>query len=149
MNFDRTYQAHGVTFGYPGHWELTEEPRDDAITVSVGDSGAFWSITVLRSRPRAERVLEEAIQAFKDEYEDVDEYPVEAAMAGESAIGRNIEFVALELVNCVFMRTLEIGGRTFFVMAQVTDHEREQFEPIFDAITASVQPEADDQVLLQ
>lgn len=149
MNFDKTYQAHGVTFGYPGHWELSEESRDDAMTVSVGDGGAFWSITVLRRRPRAERVLEEAVQAFWDEYENIDEYPVEAMLAGESAIGRNIEFVAFELVNCVFMKALEIGGRTFFVMAQVTDHEREQFEPIFDSITASMHPEGDDQILLQ
>jgi hypothetical protein len=146
MNFDKRYQAHGISFSYPGHWDLSEESRDEALTASVGDSGAFWTLTVLRRRPRAEKVLDEAVQAFREEYEELDEYPVGATIGGESALGRNLEFVALELVNCVFLRALEIGGKTLFVMAQVTDHEREDFEPIFNAITNSVGVDSDDKI---
>ncbi len=145
MNFDQIYKKHDISFQYPGHWELSEESRDDAVTVSVGDSGAYWSVTVLRRRPRAARVLEEAVTAFRDEYQDIDEYPVGATLGGEVAVAKNLEFVALELINCVMLRAVELGGRTIFVMAQVTDHERDQFEPMFDTISASLEfsPDAD------
>ncbi|HWL11104.1 MAG TPA: hypothetical protein VNQ76_22030 [Planctomicrobium sp.] len=149
MNLDQLYQQHDVAFRYPGHWELGEESRDDAVTISVSESGAFWSLTILRRRPRAERVIDEAVKAFQEEYDDVDEYPVGATLGGESAIGKNLEFVALELINCVMMRAVDVGGRTLFVMAQVTDHERDQFEPIFDAISDSLQFAPDSEILIE
>ncbi|SFH87515.1 hypothetical protein [Planctomicrobium piriforme] len=148
MNLDRVYQGQGVSFRYPANWELAEEPREDALTLSVSEGAAFWSITILRRRPRAERVVKEAIQAFREEYDDLDEYPAAATLVGETAVGRNLEFVALELINCVFMRALETGGRTLFVLAQVTDHERDEYEPVFDAISESLTIAPDDEILL-
>jgi len=149
MTLDEVYRGNDISFRYPGHWERGEESRDDAVTISVGDLGAFWSVTVLRRRPKAERVLEEAIQAFEDEYDEVDQYPVGATLGGESGLGKNLEFVALELINCVMLRAVEVGGRTYFVMAQVTDHERDQFEPIFEAISASLEFAPDSEILIQ
>jgi len=143
-----SYAGHGIQFHYPAGWELSEESRDEAMTITVSDDAAFWSVTVMRRRPRAERVLEEATQAFREEYEEIDEYPADGLLARREAVGRNLEFVALELINCVFMRAVEVGGRTLFTLAQVTDHERQRYEPVFEAINDSLTPAADEEVLI-
>ncbi len=148
MNLGETYRGHGISFQYPGHWELTEEQGDETVTISVGDAGAFWSLTILNRRPHAEHVIEEAVKAFEDEYEEVDSYPLHARLAGESAQGKNLEFMAMELVNCVSLLSVEIGGRTLLVMSQVTDHEQDQFNPFFDAITASVTVAPDSEIII-
>jgi hypothetical protein len=89
-------------------------------------------------------VLEEATSAFRDEYDELDEYPATASLGGQPAAARNLEFVSLELINCVQLRAQEAGGRTLFVLAQVTDHQRDEYEPTFQAISDSQRPDADE-----
>ncbi|WP_437185098.1 hypothetical protein SH668x_002188 [Planctomicrobium sp. SH668] len=146
MSLTREYRGHGLTFKYPNGWELTEEPGEDTFTVSVTDMGTFWSATVLQGRPLASKVLSEAVEAFDSEYDDVDEYPAESILSGMKASAVNLEFVSLELINCVYLRAVEIGSRTLFVMAQVTDHEREEYEPLFEEMSASLELGDDDSV---
>jgi len=138
MSLTSEYHGHGIRFHYPHGWQRTEESNEDAITVTVAEAGAFWSVTILNHRPPAMQVMAEALAAFQDEYEDLDEYEVQALLNGEEAVAYNLEFVALELINCVFLRIIEAGAHTLFVMAQVTDHERMDYESQFEAITASV-----------
>jgi len=144
MSLKATYHQHGITFCYPEGWELVEETQDDVITITATDAGPFWSLSLLQRRPRATQVLAEAIAAFRDEYDDVDDYPAQTLLNGEPAESRNLEFVSLELINCVFLSAVEAGGRTLFVMTQVTDHERADYEQQFEEITASVQIDPDD-----
>jgi len=143
MSLTSEYRNHGICFHYPRSWQQTEESSDDAITVTVADAGTFWSITILHRRPPAMQVMSEALAAFQDEYEDIDEYEAQAVLNGEDALARNLEFVAMELINCVFLRVIEVGAQTLFVMAQVTDHERKDYEPQFEAITASIRVDED------
>jgi hypothetical protein len=147
MQLDRTYHGHGILFRFPEGWELIEEEREEALMISVSDAGPFWSVTILRHRPRAERVLKEACQAFRDEYEDVDEYDIQGTVGGQPVPARDLEFVSLELINFVSMRAVEAGGKTLFVMAQVTDHEREAYEPVFQAINDSLKCDDDERTL--
>lgn len=139
MSQQAIYHRHGVSFRYPEGWELTEEFQDGDVTVTVSDAGTFWSLTLLGQRPRASQVLAEALDTFLEEYDDLDEYPAHRLLNGEPSESLNLEFVSLELINCVFLSAVEAGERTLFVMAQVTDHEREEYEQQFDDITASVQ----------
>ncbi|WP_437231135.1 hypothetical protein SH661x_002390 [Planctomicrobium sp. SH661] len=143
------YHAQGISFRYPKGWELTEEPRDDAFTVSVTDVGSYWSVTILSRRPRAQQVLDEATEAFEQEYEDVDDYPATAVINGMEAQARNLEFVSMELINCVFLRAVEVGGRTLFVMSQVTDHERSEYESLFEEISDSLKVDNDELIEIE
>jgi hypothetical protein len=92
--------------------------------------------------------LKEAVQAFRDEYEELDEYPQSGTLSGEPAEGCNLEFVSLELINCVFLRARVAGGRTLFVMAQVTDHERSSYEDVFQAISNSLKVDPDEERII-
>lgn len=148
MTLDCLYQGHGISFRYPEGWELSEEPRDDALTITVSDAGPFWSVTVLSRRPRSKHVLEQACKAFHEEYDEVDDYPATARLAGRDVPARNLEFVSLELINCVMLRACEVGGRTLFVMAQVTDHERADYEQIFEWISESLTCDDDGQIMI-
>jgi hypothetical protein len=148
MELDRDYSGHGISFRYPAAWELSEERREDAATISVSDDGPFWSVTILQRRPRTEDVLNEAVRAFRDEYEELDEYPQNGTIGGEPAEGCNLEFVSLELINCVSLRAQVAGGRTLFVMAQVTDHERQAYEEVFQAISNTLQAAPDEEILI-
>lgn len=149
MNLTNEYHQQGISFRFPAGWELAEESQDDSLTITVSDQGPFWSVTILRRRPRAEHVISEAIEAFESVYDDVDEYNAAADLLGEPALARNLEFIALELINCVFLRAIEIGGRTLFVMAQVTDHERQDYDSIFAAISESLRLDDDSTILIE
>lgn len=138
MRLTEEFRGQGISFRYPHGWEISQESREDAFTVSVSDAGPFWSVTILYLSPPAERVLEEATAAFRKEYDNVDEYPAQGLLNGTQTDARNLEFVALELINCVFMQAVEAGEQTLFVMAQVTDHERSEYESIFEAISDSL-----------
>jgi hypothetical protein len=143
------YHRHGISFLFPAGWELSEESQEDAQTVTVSDQGPFWSVTILKRRPRAEHVMSEAIEAFQSVYDEIDEYTDSAVLLGEPALARNLEFVSMELINCVYLRALEVGGRTLFVMAQVTDHERNDYDAIFAAISASLKVDDDSVILIE
>jgi len=148
MNLNATYHQQGIVFQYPDTWELVEETQSDARTITVSEAGNFWSLTILHRRPPVDHVLNEAVAAFQDEYEDIDEYPAQAMLNGTDAEARHLEFVSIELINCVFMSAIEAGGKTLFVMAQVTDHERDHYEPIFDAISASIRVD-DSEIIIE
>lgn len=149
MNLTNEYHQQGISFRFPTGWELTEESQDDSQTITVSDEGPFWSVTILRRRPRAEQVIAEAIEAFESVYDDVDAYNAAAELLGEPALARNLEFIAVELVNCVYLQALEVGGRTLFVMAQVTDHERETYDSVFAAISESLRLDDDSMILIE
>ncbi|WP_437201731.1 hypothetical protein [Planctomicrobium sp. SH664] len=148
MEIQQRYQRNGVEFEYPEPWELTEEPRDGALTITVGDGGAFWSVTVLKQRPEVEAVLDQACAAFREEYDELDEYPAPCNIGGETVAGRQLEFVSQDLINLVQMAAVEAGGVTLFVMSQVTDHERDQFELLFQRISRSLHPAPDENILI-
>ena len=149
MTLEQQYQGHGIIFRYPSGWELTEEARDDAHTVTVSEIGAFWCVTVLKRRPRAADVLEQACEAFRQEYDEIDIYPGrQVTLAGKEVDAQDLEFVALELVNCVSLRAFEHGGRTIFVMSQMTDHERDTYADVFQEISESLQCDSDENILI-
>lgn len=144
-----TFSGHGVRFEYPGCWEVEEQTVDDGVTLSIatGDT-SFWSLTLLRDRPQVSNVLDTALQAFEDEYDQVEATPVSADIHGRTASGFDLEFVALELINSAAVRAFRTGRFTAFVLYQGFDREFEDLRAHLEAITASVQSESDDDILI-
>ncbi|MCA8998337.1 MAG: hypothetical protein KDA80_15165 [Planctomycetaceae bacterium] len=142
------YHDSEIEFRYPDGWELIQDEVDGDPSVTVQRDGAFWTATILKSRPAVEDVLSQATDAFREEYDELDVYESQAPLCGEKHPFREIEFFAVDLVNRVWLRALRNGRFTLFIMAQATDHECEELSPIFDAITASLAIVSDDDKLI-
>lgn len=137
---DQEYSGHGIRFRYPGTWELTEEEDGRDVTISVSSpETSFWSVSLLDARPDPKRVIREALETFRSEYTELDEYEAKAQIQGKECEARDLQFVQYELINSAFLRALEIGSKTVLLLSQGTDHELEDTKPVLDAICASFQ----------
>jgi hypothetical protein len=141
------YTAPGLRFRYPEEWQLAEDRAADELTVTVrpdADATGFWSITLLFNRPSPDEALRTIEQAFADEYDELDVYPVDAKVARRKALGRDIDFVCFELTNSGCVRVFQTPRFTAVVLYQATDLEMKSLRDEFAQITASIECDADD-----
>ena len=135
-----TYRSHGVEFTYPEHWELAEDREGEQLSVSVSSPGtSFWLLSLFFDRPAPDQLIESALQAYREEYDELDVYPAAKRLGSYDCIGRDVQFVCLELINSASLCALQNGGVTALVLYQGTDHELEETRPILEAISSSLQ----------
>ncbi|RMG41925.1 MAG: hypothetical protein D6725_00605 [Planctomycetota bacterium] len=136
----RTYDRHGIRFSYPEQWELTEERQPEQITIGVSNAETTsWNLCLLAHRPPPRQVLSAAADAFRDEFSELDEYDVAAdTIGGHRAIGKDLEFFCLELLNSASLRVFQTEHYTVLLWWQGTDTELESTRSILEAITDSL-----------
>lgn len=145
---DEIYQSNGVCFRYPGMWELSEEQNENEVTITVtSPETSFWSITILSERPNPEDVNESAVNAFREEYDELDIYPSEIELCHRTSVARDLEFVCLELLNSAFLRAFRTHRFSALVYYQGTDQELEETRTILEMITASLQCDEDAEII--
>lgn len=136
------YHGPGFRFRHPADWVVEEGPDGEEFTVTVhprGETTAFWSVTLLRERPPPQLTLRTIVRAFEEEYSELDSYPVEERIAGQNAIGRDLEFLCLELTNSAFVRVLRTSAFTLVILAQATDSELEECRTPFALMSGSLE----------
>lgn len=139
MSLLEIYQAHGVQFRYPGFWELSEQRDRDRLSITVSSPGtSFWSLSLFFDDPLPVDLVDSAVQAFREEYDELDVYPAPKRIGAYGCVGRDVQFVCLELINSAFLRAFRADAGTAFVLYQGTDHELEETGPILQAISASL-----------
>jgi len=137
------FAEHGIRFRFPESWAVTDESSPDKVAVTVQSDGtAFWTIAVFPEAPRPERVVESAIAAYRDDYTEIDVYPLETKSGPHGPIvTRDLEFVCLELIAAAHVEAYETGGKTVMVLFQAADAELGTRRAVLDAMTASVEVE--------
>lgn len=149
MSSKTAYRQHGIFLEIPENWDVEEQGNEDGdVTITLSDGAAFWALTLMWDRPEMDRVLSEAKEAFESEYEDLDLEEVKSKISRRDAEGFDINFVCLELINHVQLRCFRTGRFTAFLMAQLTDHEKKYYRPLFDEITQSLDVDADGEILI-
>jgi len=148
MSTDQIFRDHAISFHYPAGWELSNEIREDGPMITVTDGNAFWTLTMLRKRPTVDEVIRETVRAFHEEYDDLDEHRSEVTIARRKAVAIEMEFVYLELINQVYLRFFRTGRFTAFIMYQMTDHERETYEPMFELINDTLDCDLDGDIVI-
>lgn len=134
----------GVRFRYPDRWELSEEPSDEGTTITVSSSGAsFWTLSLFFDCPAPKDVVEQALDTFRAEYDELDVYSVSLELCQRPTSARDIEFVCLEMLNSAFLRSFQTEQFTALVLYQGTDQELEQTREALDAIANSLQYDPD------
>jgi len=126
----RIYDDRGIRFEYPGDWELEVSDDGPRMTASVqSPSGlAFAMVTVDDEGPAPSELVDEALAALRDEYPTLDAGPAMEKIAGERAVGHDVEFVSLDLSNSCVLRSFRTPRRTVFLLAQWSDLEGEDGE---------------------
>jgi hypothetical protein len=132
------YRTDGLNFAYPSDWHLTEEQQPDGLSVMVSSAGtAFCSFLLMPERPPLKQVLDSALAAFRESYDEVDSDAVECRLAGRAARGFDVDFYCLELVNSAWLRAFRTGRYTVFMLFQAGFDEPEA-RSIFESICTSL-----------
>lgn len=138
----KLYSARGMLFRYPDDWMVGEESSENEIAITarpIDDSTAFWSLTLLADRPDPREALASVLEAFEEEYDDLDVYTADEPVARREALGRDLEFVCLELTNSAFVRVFQTAEATVVLLYQATDYELDTHEEALKEITASLE----------
>jgi hypothetical protein len=133
------YQADGVSFRYPDNWRLDREESADGWTVLLQSPGtAFLTLTCDQSGASTEEIAAAALEALREEYPALEASPQVDTLAGQMAVGHDIEFFSLDLTNTCWTRSIDSAAGTLLVLCQTNDLELEEYEPVLRAICASL-----------
>ena len=131
------FHADGVRFQYPESWSMTREDGDNGWIVTVQRSEtAFFILRLDDQMPDV--AVKTALDALRSEYPELEAEEVHETIAGQSAVGHDIQFFSLDLTNTCCTRVLTCEMGTLLAMWQADDLELDEVEPIFRAICASL-----------
>lgn len=139
------YQNHGIEFQYPSSWQLDEQSSGEEVTITVQSPGtSFWTVVIFASQPDPDEVLDTVVAAFEQDYEDVDVLNFVGSVCGVPSLGRDLDFVCYDLINCATLRAFQTTDQTILVLYQGTDHELENTRESLESISRSLRSTADD-----
>jgi hypothetical protein len=138
-------ESDGVRFRYPKAWEFSRETRGRDVTFHLQTGGtAFWSLTLLAEKPLATEAVDAAVQAFREEYPEVDLYDSPDWLVEGPTAGCELDFVYVDLVNSAVIRAEITSDFTVLVVYQAETRELEAMREVLSAVTSSVQFSGDD-----
>ena len=134
------FEQQGVRFQYPENWRLEKEESESGWTVTVqSPNTAFFLLSYDEDMPSPEQVLETTLDALRSDYPDLEVYDRMETVAGQPAVGHDIQFTSLDLTNTCWTRSFYTDNATVLVMCQTSDLDLEESEPVLKAISASLQ----------
>ena len=136
---DATYQFHGVKFRYPREWEIAEQQTEEQLSITVSSPlTAFWTLSLFPDCPEPDDVVETVLEAFQEEYTEMDDYPSKERVGKRPTIARDIDFVCLDVLNLARVRAFRTARFTALVLFQLTEAEQDETGPILEMITRSL-----------
>ncbi len=142
---DQIYAGHGIEFKYPGEWQLNVDEQLDEVSITVSSAQtSFWSLSLFLDRPAPEEIMEAVLDAFREEYDELDFYPAKARLCRRPTLARDIEFVCLELLNSAWARVFRGPRATVLVLYQANDREIEENGSVLEAMTRSLRLQHDE-----
>jgi hypothetical protein len=130
----------GISFQYPDNWQLDQADAMQGVpTVTVySPGGAFWSVMIHPRSADPARLAKAAMDAMKQEYEELEAEPVHETLAGHDAIGYDLNFYYLDLTNTAAVRSLKTRRHCYTIFYQAEDREFDEVQKVFQAITVSL-----------
>lgn len=133
------YSNHGVQFSYPDIWEIEEETDGTDIVITVSTVGTcFWTLRLLPGCPPPPQAVQSCVEAFREEYDDLEVNEPDCAVAEMPAYSRDLEFVYMELTNTVGLRSVRTTEFTLLIWWQGTDHELAECREMLDHMSNSI-----------
>jgi hypothetical protein len=134
------FEQQGIRFLYPENWRLEKEESENGWSVTVqGPNTAFFLLSYDEDMPPTEQVLETTLDALRADYPDLEVDDRVETLAGQPAVGHDIQFTSLDLTNTCWTRSFYTDSATVLVMCQATDLDLDEAEPVLRAISTSLQ----------
>ena len=138
----KAFDKDGVSFSYPDNWTLELDEGDGGWTASLhSKETAFLLVTLDRSLPEPRDMVQTAMDALRSEYPTLEADAAVDLLAGEMAVGHDIQFFSLDLSNTCWTRSLYCGAGTLLVYWQANDLELLATESVLRAVCASLRVE--------
>ena len=135
----KTFQRDGLRFEYPLNWLIEVAEDDVAWNVQVkSPQTAFFLLSVRPDISDAGELANLTLEALQTEYKDLDFVEVIESIAGQPAIGHDIDFIAVDSTSFTMTRCLNGPTGSVLCLAQTTDYDREYHEPMLRAILTSL-----------
>jgi hypothetical protein len=134
------FDQDGVSFQYPGNWALEHETDDpDWVVTLQTPSTAVMMITYYADGPEPAELADETLEALQDDYPELDTEIALEKIAGLTAMGHDIDILTLDTPVVAKVRALQFGPATLTILQQMGEPDREHYESLFAAVTASIQ----------
>jgi hypothetical protein len=136
------FQEDGISFLCPDGWSLEREPTEDGWTVTLQSPGtAFAMVRLDKSMPPVPDVAVAALEALRADYPELEARSVVETLAGEMAVGHDVEFFSLDLTVTAWTRVFYGLAGTVLVLCQVSGADEDEYEPALRGVCASLRSE--------
>ncbi len=132
----KTYQALGFSLLYPDTWRVEDEAESASILLESPE-GAFLSISKLASTAEIRSALDQAEQAMRSEYEDVEQEDYAQEVESFKMSGVTQRFVCLDMIVTSHLLSFACQDKAYLVQMQAEDRDMERLEIVFNAILTS------------
>lgn len=142
----REFDRDGIHFRYPANWkvEVDEDASSGGWTVTLTSPQTAFALFALRPDARdIGQLADEALSALRSEYHELDAEDRVETVAGQMAIGHDIDFLTIDTLSICRTRCLETPAGPLLIMRQVSEYDRVRNEPVLDAIMASLTVDED------
>lgn len=137
-----TFERSGIRFQYPDNWQLDAEDTGDGWTVTLqSPETAFLLVSLRPDAEGATELADEALAALKAEYPELDAETAVGSLAGQPAVGHDVDFLTLDTTIICWTRCIETTAGPLLVLCQTSEYDRAQNEPVLRAMSASLQVE--------
>jgi hypothetical protein len=139
------YEDSGLRFEYPSDWELEVTDDGPTTTISVEAPGglAFALVRTDETRPDPSDLADEALEAMRDDYPDLDAVPAVETLHEHDATGHDLEFFSLDFPNAATIRCFRTPRRTVLILGQWSDLGDEGLPDLVRAVFRSIEETED------
>src|SRR5262245_49025229 len=138
----RTFAEDGISFFCPDGWAVEREETAEGWDVTLQSPGtAFAVVRMDKSMPETRDMIATALAALRADYPLLDAKKAIETVAGEMAIGHDIEFFSLDMTVTAWTRCFYGGAGTVLVLCQVSGPDEDEYEPALRGICASMRSE--------
>jgi hypothetical protein len=119
-----TFERDGVRFEYPPDWAIELEEDAESWTVSLqGPGTAFLVVSYVPGVDDPSDLVDAAVEGLRADYPNLDAEDAVDNLAGQPALGADVNFVHFDLTNTCWIRSVPAAEGAILVMAQCTDEE--------------------------
>ena len=134
-----TFERDGVRFQYPPDWQLETEEDADSWTASLqGPGTAFLVVSYCPGIEDPGELVDAAVEGLQADYPNLDAADAVDTLAGQPALGADVNFVHFDLTNTCWIRAVPAADGALLVMAQCTDEELQDQGEALKAIMATL-----------
>jgi hypothetical protein len=134
-----TFQRDGVRFNFPPDWQLETEDDGDGWTASLqGPGTAFLVVSYCPGIDDPGELVDAAVEGLQADYPDLDAVDAVDHLAGQPALGADVNFVHFDLTNTCWIRAVPAAEGALLVMAQCTDEELDVLGQVLKGIMATL-----------